>query len=442
MFALNINGKNINIVKIMNMVLVMHLIWSILRWQIPMPGIWNGIGIFLFPVIEVLLIFYCYLKTQFRLVMPYVLLVVVFNVYMIIRHCFSGDFMSHGASDCYTFFFSLFCLMSLSKEDFIDRFYIFCLTAFILSIAVSLISYLTLAIPIVENPVPGGRLQGILPNPNTLGHVATYGYVLGLGAFLIKPEKKPLWVALIADTLLVLKVLLDCESRAAMLFLCVAIAGMVIGYFLWFRQSLPATISKVLFLLILFILAIALMVFIMFIISDTVRSFVLDLMRVPYDENSGLAKIVKSIVASFSSASNRDVLRSITIRHWKENLLFGVSAARVVSDFTENIDQAVGSHNSFLQIGATLGIIGLALFLLMYISSFFFSIASAVKSKDKRIKSISVFIAIFFVALSVDVNFENLLYMSLAMMVLIGYFIICSGLQLGRFLNQKNKYHG
>ena len=214
-----------------------------------------------------------------------------------------------------------------------------------------------------------------------------------------------------------------------MLFLCVAIVCMVIGYFLWFRKALPAGFSKILFLLILVVLAIVLMAVILFIVSDTVRSFVLDLMRVPYDENSGLAEIVKSIVASFSSASNRDVLRRITIHHWKENLMFGVSAARVVSDFTENIDQAVGSHNSFLQIGATLGIIGLALFLLMYISSFIFSIASAVKSEDKRIKSISVFIAIFFVALSVDVNFENLLYMSLAMMALIGYFIIGSGLQ-------------
>lgn len=437
MFATRDNRYNCNIVKIMNIVLVMHLIWSILRWQIPMPGIWNGIGIFFFPVIEVLLILYCYLKTKFRLVMPYVFLVVVFNVYMIIRHCFSGDFMSHGASDCYTFFFSLFCLISLSKEDFIDRFYIFCLTAFVLSIAVSLISYLTLAIPFVENPVPGGRLQGILPNPNTLGHVATYGYVLGIGAFLVKSEKKALLFVLFADTLLTIKVLLDCESRASMLFLCVAIFGLIIGYFIWFRKALPVEISKILFWLILLVLAIALMAFILFIISDTIRCFILDLMRVPYDENSGLVEIMKSIMTSFSSASNRDVLRSITIRHWKENLLFGVSAARVVSDFTENIDQAVGSHNSFLQIGATLGIIGLALFLLMYISSFIFSIISGIKSEDKRIKSISVFITIFFVALSVDVTFENLLYMSLAMMALIGYFIICSGLQLGRFLIQK-----
>lgn len=436
MNALNINGKNFNEIKIMNMVLTMHLVWSILRSQIPMPGILNGIGIFLFPVIEVLLILYCYLKTQFRLVMPYVLLVVLFNVYMIIRHCFSGDFMSHGASDCYTFFFSLFCLMSLSKEDFIDRFYIFCLTAFILSIAVSLISYLTLVIPFAENPVPGGRLQGILPNPNTLGHVATYGYVLGIGAFLVKSEKKNLLFVLFADTLLTIKVLLDCESRASMLFLCVAIFGLIIGYFIWFRKALPVEISKILFLLILVVLAIALIAFILFIISDTIRCFILDLMRVPYDENSGLVETMKSIMASFSSASNRDVLRSITIRHWKENLLFGVSAARVVSDFTENIDQAVGSHNSFLQIGATLGIIGLVLFLLMYILSFVFSVVSAIKAEDNRIKTISVFVAIFFVALSVDVNFENLLYMSLAMMALVGYFIICSGLQLGRFLKK------
>lgn len=437
MLTTRVSSFNCNIVKVMNTVLAMHLIWSILRWQIPHPGIWNGIGIFLFPVIEVLLIIYCYFKTQLRLVMPYTLLVILFNVYMIIRHCFSGDFMSHGASDCYTFFFSLFCLMSISKDDFIERFYIFCLTALFLSIAVSLISYLTLVLPIVENPVPGGRLQGILPNPNTLGHVATYGYVLGLGAFLIKPEKKFLFWALIADTLLTIKVLLDCESRASMLFLCVAAIGLVIGYFVWFKKAIPVRISRVLLWVIMVVLAVVFVTIILFFVSDTVRSFILDLMRVPYDENSGLLEIMKSIMASFSSASNRDVLRSITIRHWKENLLFGVSAARVVSDFTENIDQAVGSHNSFLQIGATLGIIGLALFLLMYLSSFIFSIVSAVKSKDNKIRTISVFIAVFFVALSVDVNFENLLYMSLAMMVLIGYFIICSGLQLGRFLNQK-----
>lgn len=324
-------------------------------------------------------------------------------------------------------------MMSISKEDFIERFYIFCLTAFILSIAVSLISYLTLVIPFVENPVPGGRLKGILPNPNTLGHVATYGYVLGLGAFLTKPEKKILYFTLIADTLLIIKVLLDCESRASMLFLCVAVIGLVIGYFVWFKKALPVRITRVLFWLILAVLVIALVTFILFIVSDNVRGVILDFMRVPQDKNSELFEIVKSIMSSFSSASNRDVLRDVVITQWKENLLFGVSVARVLADFPEYID----SHNSFLQIGSTLGFIGLALFLLMYLSSFFFSIVSAVKSKDDKIRTISVFVAVFFVALSVDVNFENLIYMSLAMMALVGYFIICSGLQLGRFLNQK-----
>ena len=442
MLALRGNNRNWNNVKIMNIVLVMHLVWSILRWQIPLPGVWNGIGIFLFPVLEIFLIIYCYLKTQARLIMPYVLLAIVFNAYMIVRHCFSGDFMSHGASDCYTFFFTLFCLISLSKEDFIERFYIFSLTAMILAIVVSLLSYLSLIIPIVVNPVPGGRFRGILPNPNTLGHVVAYGYILGVGAFLIKPQKKALWIVLLANTLLILKVLLDCESRAAMLFLCVALFSLIIGYFVWFRKVLPEIVSKVVFGLIIIVLAFAVISFILFICNDVVRSFFLDLMRVPYDKNGGFSEILKSIKDSFSSASNRDALRNVVINHWKENLLFGVSSSSLAADFTENIDQAVGSHNSFLQIGATLGIIGLVLFLLMYISSFVFSVVSAIKAEDNRIKTISVFVVIFLVALSVDVNFENLLYMSLAMMALVGYFIICSGLQLGRFLNQKNKYHG
>lgn len=436
MLSFNEN-KNLSVLKIMNVVLILHLVWSVARNFIHLPGLWNGVGIFFFPLIEVFLIIYCYFRTQLRLIMPYVLLPIIFNIYMIIRHCFSGDIMSHGASDCYTFFFSLFCLISISKEDFIERFYLFCLAAFILAIIISLSSYLSLVMPLGVEPLLNGRLQGFLHNPNNLAHVVTYGFVLGVGSLLIKPEKKPLLIALIFEAFLTVKILLDTESRAAMLFLGIVILGMIIGFFAWFHKALPQKMSKFIFGLIIIVLIAIILFFILFIVSDGVRSFFLDLLRIPYDENSDLLEILKSTIASFNSASGRDILRATAIRYWKTNLLFGLSIQEIFVDSLAENNRPIDSHNSFIQIGATLGIIGLFLFALMYVLSFIFSIASSVKSTDNKIKTISVFTMIFLVALFVDVNFENFIYMSLGMMALVGYFVICAGLQLGKLLTDE-----
>ena len=438
MFPLNSDNKNCDVLRVMNIVLALHLIWSVCRYLVSVPEIWNGIGIFFFPVLEILLIIYCYIRTQYRLILPYVLLPLVFNIYMIIRHCFSGDFMSHGASDCYTFFFCLFCLISIEDKDFIERFYIFSLTAFWLSISISILSYLSLIVPIVENPFYGGRLQGVLNNPNILGHVVTYGYIFGLGAFLIKPEKKLLWVALLLDTFITIKILLDTECRTAMIFLGLVILGLIISYFTWFRKRLPRNVSQLLLWLIVIILTAFVLFCFLFVISGSVRSFTLDILRVNYDENSSFGDIIKSLWSSFSSASGRDVLRRTAIQHWQENLLFGLSVQTVFADYLGENNRPLDSHNTFLQIGSTLGIVGLVLYLLMYISSFIFSVVSIIKSDDYRMKALSIFETIFFIALTFDICFENFLYMSLTLMTLSGYFIISSGLQLGRFLFCKN----
>ena len=62
------------VVDALDLILVMHLIWSVLRWQLDLPGLANGIGIFLFPVVEVVAIIYCLARTDIRFMTPWPIL--------------------------------------------------------------------------------------------------------------------------------------------------------------------------------------------------------------------------------------------------------------------------------------------------------------------------------------------------------------------------------
>ncbi len=418
------------VVEALDLILVMHLIWSVLRWQLDLPGLANGIGIFLFPVVEVVAIIYCLARTDIRFMTPYVFIPVAFHVYMIARHCFNGDIMSHGASGFYTLAFCLFCMPALKKEELAKRFHVFCLAMFWLSVAVSLLSYISLVFPITDAPTQGGRLQGIMPHPNTLGHSATYGLVFGIGAFLLVPSSRAFLAAIVVDALLTVKVLIDSQSRASMLFLAFTFILLAAGYFTYWRKALPRWASRFIMVLIILVVIAVVACFLVFAVSDAFRNFMLDTLRIPHEDSHSTMEILSSLSSSFADASNRDELRRLTIEHWKDNVVFGVSTKAAIVGFPADISDNSGSHNSFLQILATLGIIGFILFVGMYLSSLLFLLKAAFTSRDGALRTISIFSSAMLVTIAFDSNYENLLYLSLAMMVLAAYFLLMTGFQI------------
>lgn len=425
-------GKGNDVVRILDGLLSARLVWSVVRWQIAVDDILlNGLTIFLFPVLELIAIAYCYMRTNRRLIMPYVLLPTAFHAYMIVRHCFSRDIMNHGASDIYTLMFCLVCLLPLSKDELLDRIYVFCTTMLCISLFSGLASYVKLLA--AEHTLiiaQGIRYAGIFQNPNTFAHVVAYGFAFGVGSFLLRPENRSIWVLLCCDLVVLVKVLLDSQSRASMLFTALACAGIGIAFLVSWRRTLPRRQARAVLLLIVVAVLVMLVLCILFIASSHFRNAVLDVIRVPYNQGDSLSRVFESIVESFEGASRRDVLREITYMHWQDSPLFGTKASSIVEDFPERIDENTGSHNSFLQILATLGIVGLVLFAFMTAVSLICLAWTVCRSDDRRLRTIASFMSVMVAAMMVDSCYENLLYMSLAPMVMAWYFIITTAYQL------------
>ena len=102
-----------------------------------------------------------------------------------------------------------------------------------------------------------------------------------------------------------------------------------------------------------------------------------------------------------------------------------------------NLRSADASHNSFIQILASLGLVGFIPFILFFISGFIFMLYGAIKVKDKAIKTIAIFLTIIYLAITVDVTFENYLYTAISIMTISGYFTITAGYQIRNIMLQE-----
>ena len=84
-----------------------------------------------------------------------------------------------------------------------------------------------------------------------------------------------------------------------------------------------------------------------------------------------------------------------------------------------------------MQILATLGITGLIFFFLsMSASAFYCAFKAAISPLSYEIRTISMVIVVIFVAVAINSTYENQLYTSIQVMVLIFYFLIASSYQL------------
>lgn len=422
----------ISCTSVLNFILIARVFESIVRWKIIFNNIFlDGLVIFLFPIIELFAIIYCALKTNRKIIMPYGLTFILYHGYMIIVHIANGDFFIHGSSDFYSLLLCLSCLIFFDREEFLNRIYVFCLSLLYFSIIISLLSYIELAIKTNSIFVPTGiRFQGISDNPNMIGNAVTYGFIFGFGAFLLKPRKKLIWVLLIIDALLTLKVLIDSQCRAAMLFLLISIILFSISFFMVWRRFLPKNISTAMLLLVCIIFILLIITIVLFIASYSFQSFILFILRIPHEQNDSLGDIFSSIMSSLQDATGRSKLREGAISIWKEHPLFGVTTTYLKENMPIEVSISRGVHNSFLQVLATLGIFGFIFFCGMIGYSLYFLISLIAKSKLLQIKSVSLFLLSVLIAALINCTYENWIYISISPMCTMIYFLIVSGYQL------------
>lgn len=97
------------------------------------------------------------------------------------------------------------------------------------------------------------------------------------------------------------------------------------------------------------------LVFMPFFISPTIQKTALELIRVPYKDGQCINVTLSTIMSYFHNASGRDEIRTTAIENWKTNMLFGVTTDSVLEGYTQQtITNSKGSHDSFIQILATL----------------------------------------------------------------------------------------
>lgn len=431
--------RNNRSADILNWIIALWLVWSIIRWILQIQNwILNGLTIFLFPAISLVAIILCPLFTERRIITPYVFFPLTYHIYMIARHCLNGDIMNHGSSDIYTLMICLVCLMSFSEDEFADRFDFICRSLLYSSIAVAVLSYARLFLDTgTIFPPLGSRIGGITPGPNPFGHIVSYGFVFGLCSFLLVPQRKSTWVLLPINAILLVKTLLDTQSRASMLFTIVSLAGLAIMYFVFWRKTLPTVQSRVIMAIILICILIVLVTLLLFITSVQFRGIILNLLRVPNTPGDSLSDALRNTLAAMKDATARAELRALTLQAWKANVLFGVTVRDAVTGYTQNFGDFNGSHNSFIQVLATLGVFGLILFVIMLLSSFAYLISSTARTKHPKTKTIGLFSIVVFIAIMIDSCFENLLYCSLSFMVICAFFIITTGYQLKHIVDKE-----
>lgn len=443
--------------NILTFLLVFRLIWISIIYGLSFSWFIGGFLTLIPSILEICAIVYLCIAYKKRFITPYVIIPILFFSYMIIRHTINGDIMLHGVGDLYIFSFILISLFSISQEEFVDRFYVFCKTMLLISIGVTLLSYMIYLIPaniaeyslptflsnslqrwynnIEEAKVFDNRFFGLELQPNTTGNWVSYGFIFGIGAYLLRPRKQ-LLTLLIIDALLTIIILMDTASRSAMLFLLIAITCFIITFFLYLKKILQPRQISIIRTVIIITLSILAMFILAFIFSSSFRSYILTILRVDTEGNN-FYEIVDEFMKTFSDATGRKKLREIAMTQWKGNLLFGISTIELSNALPSNVWNASGSHNSALQILTTLGILGITLFVVFCLSSLYLLIYTCQKCKNKEIRIISAFSIVLFIAMAINNFYENYMYTSTAIMTLCGYFILATGYQVGNLQKQE-----
>ena len=428
-------------------VLVFSLVWATIIYGITINRWYLGGFLILVPaIVQLCTIIYCFFKSPRYRLHSYILFPVAFFSYVAIRHIISKDILTQGVSDLFLFAFTTLCLISFSKEEYIDFFKCFCQTMAYISIISTVPSLLTLFIP--QNIMsytflpelvrlnlsrfytpPGQRLVGIQVNPNSTAWLATYGFVFCVALTIIEPQKKKHIILLGFSFLASIVILFLTESRATMLFLATVLLGCIIAWICSWKHSFNKRINT-LIVIILGLLAISLLTVIMlFFVSEDFRATILGLIRVPYEKGDNFVEISNSFITAFMDASSRNEIRDKSLEAWISNPVFGVSLDTMTADYPLHIDSSPGAHNSFIQILANTGLVGFTLFILMLGTSTYFLILSCLKEKEIKLKTLAQFSLITLIAILCNCYYENLLFTRTTVISYCAYFILLSGFQ-------------
>ena len=441
-------------------VLVFSLVWATVIYGITVNRWYLGGFLILVPAfIQLCTITYCFfISPRYRL-HSYILFSVVFFCYVAIRHTLSRDILTQGVSDLFLFAFTAYCLISFSRDEYIAFFKCFCRTMAYISVISAALSLFTMLIPpnITEYTFlpelirlnlsrfythPGHRLVGIQANPNSTAWVVTYGFVFCIALTIIDSQKTEYRMLLLLTFLSSIVTLYLTESRATMLFLSAALLGCAIVWVCSWRHNLDkrsnTIVAVVLAVLIISLLALTMMFF----ISENFRTKILAIIRVPYEKGDSLAEMTHSFISAFKDASSRNAIREKSLEAWASNPFFGVSLETMTADYPLHIDTSPGAHNSFIQILANTGIVGLILFILMLGISVYFTLLSCFQEKDISIKILAQFSLITLIAILCNCYYENLLFTRTTVISYCAYFIILSGFQFRSLSDRRTASSG
>lgn len=421
----------------------------------------GGAIMLIMPVIEYTAILINSITKKRKLILPASYIVIAYFAYITIRHVFSLDILTIGVSDAVISAFALTCMQAQEKEDFIRIFYRVCMTFLWISIISGILSLLTLLIPdsiFTNESLPNfikinlqnkhtyridnnlSRLVGIYPHPNTTAHYCVFGLMFGFGTILLRPTKLENYFYTLIDLVTTVIILILTESRASMLSFAIFCLLLMIVYYTFLRKYIVCN-TKIIDFILSFIIAVGVLLVLVLIIFEPIRANLYEILRIPYAEGMSFIDSLPFMLDGFISASGREVLREATLEGWKQNALFGTAASKIVSDFLAPIQSTIlvnnSSHNSYIQILATTGIIGLCLFLTLQISSIILLIISIMKTHDRDIKIITVFILVLSIVSIIDNQFEVYYYSNVYTAVLVNFYSITLGFQSYKLLKEE-----
>ena len=445
-------GKQLSIEKLLNPQSFLHfaLIWTTFIYAVRWSWYVGGAFLMVLPIYASCLIIYNLTQKKRKLPFFPTLIVSIYYLYIFIIHILHRDIAEHGAGDFYCFAFILVCLLSGSKEEYVERFVLVCKTMLYISIVVGIASIICSELKITNySAIPSmlrntiqaitdgydeARKNGLMGNPNSTGHWCAYGLMFGTVVLFLNPHSLKYKLLFIIDLLLTIYILVITGSRAALLSILIFAFLLLLFYFLYLKKYLPSDFNKFINYVVITIIILIFLILIFFIISNNFSYWVLSFLRIPFSENSSTSDLINSTLLSFKDASNRGNLRQYSIQAWKDNPIFGISTSNLILDYFEpgsTINTKNGSHHLFIQLLATTGIIGFILHIAIWASSIIgVRLAFKVSKKNKEVDStiINTFTTIMLIVILIDNLFEVYLYTSITIMALLGFFVLSNGL--------------
>ena len=436
--------------------LIFSFFWSTFCYSFRFSWYVGGFIILIDPIYGLLTLLYQVIHNKKKLITPFVYLAGGYWLYIFIIHLIHNDFTSHGVGDIMISMFFIMMLLDLNKEEWKKTLTKASCALLWLSLIYGVLSIIFtyfITSSTLTNIKPAffknsfsvwvtdsaSRMVGIGSNSNATGSWCAYCFMLGSLYIFLKDNISIKDIILhLSSMLLTAFILIETACRAGILTIVVYFIMLSILYFAVIRKHVTTTTKKYVTTLLTILLAIILIAIIAFIVSDRAKAFVFSILRIDFNSDMTLDKILKETKKSFSHASGRDEIREKTWNIWKTNKLWGVPTGEVVKTFSFYLSSKSGSHNTFLQVLATTGIFGFILHVAMWLVAIYYNIKVICKSSDRLLKSIAYLQLAIIPAIFVDNLYETFMYTSITLMAFLGFFVLATGAQLNNLLRKES----